>query len=279
MGSYAIEKSVIRIAQRFAIFILGTGLFGNAVYIFGLSFYQGYLDGLGFDYEFFPIEWDDVLIWAYLGSAWLGFEILLALADYSRTILLLVIIFFMAFFFIAAKFFMYLDRPTFKIKRKSNISKERFTELKKIKRKRPIFYKVFYLFFLRMFFSKRSVYAYASSYFALIIIYLLIFFLVIWIFWPSFGDNYGQVVAEKERKRYEENLCFNKTGYWSKCIVVSANYIKTNDEEVKGRLIVRDKNLLGIYTKNGAVTVALPKNYYFNNSKNPCYQKKKGCKP
>lgn len=66
------ESTLHQILKKLLLVIIGSGLLTNALYILGLAYYEGYIVGLGFDYNLFPIDWNDALLWTYAASRELG---------------------------------------------------------------------------------------------------------------------------------------------------------------------------------------------------------------
>ncbi len=57
--------------------VSGTGLITNAIYIFGLGYYEGYLKGIGFLFDLFPISTTNgAFMWAYHASRHLAIDII-----------------------------------------------------------------------------------------------------------------------------------------------------------------------------------------------------------
>lgn len=55
----------------------GTGLITNAIYIFGLGYYEGYLKGMGFLFDLFPISTtNSAFMWTYHASRHLAVDII-----------------------------------------------------------------------------------------------------------------------------------------------------------------------------------------------------------
>jgi len=121
--------------------------------------------------------------------------------------------------------------------------------------------------------KEQSLMAFAASYFFLVFLFFIPIFLIIWVYFPMVGIEHGKSVAESRIENYKENLCENKEYYWSKCVELSTAHIKAYKTPalVKGILILRRGNLLGVFTENGPVTMSMPNNYYYKAERNGCY--------
>ena len=69
------SSGTLELVRKMIVLLVGSGIFLNASYIYGWGFYTGYLEQFGFEYSFFPIEWNKSNFWAYYASRALGISI------------------------------------------------------------------------------------------------------------------------------------------------------------------------------------------------------------
>ncbi len=271
MEQPVMEETLLKLLKKFLLVAIGSGILGNALYIHGLAYYEGYIGGLGFEYDFFPLDDSNVLFWTYMASRELGASSILALADFQVPIVFLSI----GIVYLISRLWMEISNPSIK-KNKKNYPKYDFQLAKKInsiKRKYGLRFMVFYVPLRWLILKEQSFIAFAASYFFLIFMAFLPIFIVIWIYFPFMGIAHGESVAKDAREYYQENLCGGDEDYWSRCITIRKEYLEDYKELsfVKGRVILNDSGLLGIYTKDGPVVIAMPKKLYLKSEKNKCY--------
>ncbi|GAB2597755.1 hypothetical protein [Nitrincola alkalisediminis] len=85
------EDTILKLLKRLMLVVIGSGLLGNALYIHGLSYYEGYIDRFGFEYGFFPLPSSDVLFWTYSASRELGASSIIAIAKFKLPIFLTIL--------------------------------------------------------------------------------------------------------------------------------------------------------------------------------------------
>ena len=49
----AMESTLLKFLKKLLLIVIGSGLVTNALYIYGLAFYQGHIARVGFEYAFF----------------------------------------------------------------------------------------------------------------------------------------------------------------------------------------------------------------------------------
>ncbi len=118
---------------------------------------------------------------------------------------------------------------------------------------------------------EKSMWAFLASYVFLLILFFLPIFLAIWIYFPLLGYRHGESIAQERLQYYETSLCGDKNAYWNECVSVPTQHLNNyqiNSVEIHGRIILKHDNLLGIVTKNGAVTMTIPHTLYHRTIKN-----------
>ncbi|SIT08944.1 hypothetical protein SAMN05421686_109128 [Thalassolituus maritimus] len=277
MESENLESVFLKIFKRLMLLAIGSGLLGNALYIYGLGYYQGYVEALGFEYNLFPIEWKDTLLWTYDASRELGISSIDLMNKFSSSALLILLL----SLYIISRIWMQLsnvksDNVKGKIKPKIN-----FRLAKKIysfKLKHIWVYRFIYIPTRWFLLKEQSFMAFAASYFFMLFLIFIPLFVIIWIYFPLFGVNHGELVAQKRLKYYESYLCGDLSDYWSRCIEINVtepeNYGGISNPI--GRVLFKNGSLVAILTKEGPITLTMPPNYYFKPDRNRCF--KNGCK-
>ncbi|ALS99734.1 hypothetical protein [Lacimicrobium alkaliphilum] len=245
------------ILKKILLVALGSGLATNALYIYGLAFYQGYINRFGFEYGFFPIEWEDALMWTYAASREFGVTTVhwwTKLGLGSMSIMLLTI-------YVIAR--MWMAATAENKPRKSLFKKKSFGTLRTLAEIRRSYPRTFDT--IRWFFNaEQSLWAFVVSYFALIVIFCVPLFIMIWVYFPLIGMKHGNDIAEKRLAWYEESLCADEDDYWDECVRVATTHIGNPDlpGHQVGRLILKHQSYLGLLTQCGPVTMTMPKEFY-----------------
>lgn len=265
------EDSLLRILKKFLLVAIGSGLLSNALYIHGLAYYEGYIDRLGFEYDFFPLPSSDVLFWTYYASRELGASSIVAITQFKLPIIIIVlgIVYFLSRVWMESS----KKRTTGPVKapRKNNI--KLFKKIYKFRSDHKfIFYSV-YIPIRWLILKEQSLMAFIASYFFLVFLFFIPIFLFIWVYFPMVGLEHGRSVAESRIEFYKDNLCGDKDDYWNECIIVDTKHLKNYKvpKPVAGRLMLRSGNLLGIFTEKGPVVITMPSNYYLETTKNSCF--------
>lgn len=270
------EVVFLKILKRLMLVAIGSGLLGNSLYIYGLGYYQGYIESLGFEYNLFPVEWSDTLLWTYAASRELGVSSIGLISKFTSPALLILL----ASFYLIARIWMQLSKVQPSGKVHSVRNKINFKLAKKIfffKKKHIWAYRIIYLPFRWLLIKEQSFIAFAASYFFMFFLIFIPIFIITWIYFPLFGVNHGKLVAEKRLKHYETYLCGDSDEYWSQCMKIDASEIKNHGDiaDPIGRVLFKNGNLVAVLTKNGPITLSMPKVHYFKTEVNPCYEK--GC--
>ncbi|PSV27265.1 MULTISPECIES: hypothetical protein [unclassified Photobacterium] len=212
--------------------ILGTGLFAKAIQLYGLGYYEGFIEGHGFEYYLFPIEWEDTALWAYFASQDLGTKFLGALGISPLQFIVIAIV-----LFFSILFGLYYPRT------KNDIEAEGTGSGKSLKDN----------LFISM----------IGSYALMVAVCLFSLFVLIWVFLPSVAFEHGEAVAQKQMANYQQ-LCVKDNPYWNnKCISVLVNGV-----EYTGIIIVRNDDKVGLLTQKGALTFTLEEKFSYFNLKN-----------
>ncbi|WP_419239067.1 hypothetical protein ACN08P_22850 [Photobacterium leiognathi subsp. mandapamensis] len=209
--------------------IFGTGLFAKAIQLYGLGYYEGFIEGHGFEYYLFPIDWDDTALWAYFASQDLGTKFLGTLGISPLQFIIIAIV-----LFFSVLFGLYYPRYSDDIKTEETGSEKSL--------KNNLFISMI------------------GSYAVMVAVWLFSLFILIWVFLPSVAFEHGETVAQKQMGNYKQ-LCVKDNPYWNnKCISVSVNGV-----EYTGIIIVRNDDRVGLLTQKGALTFTLEEKFsYFN---------------
>ncbi len=274
MDSQKVEAVFLKILKRVMLFAMGSGLLTNALYIYGIAYYQGYIERLGFEYTLFPIDWDGALIWTYIASQQLGISTISLWTTLSEKVVLVLL----GAFYLLARVWMYLSKENNTVNSDSIHKVRRYKLAKKIvyfKNKLPWLFKITYVPIKWLLITEQSLIAFSASYFFMLVLLFIPIFIFIWVYFPLIGLSHGQNIANYKLEEYEKFLCGNSEEYWSECITVPIRNSSSNKiiKEVEGRLIVKNKDLIGILTKEAPVTTTMPKYFYHKTEKNPCYGK------
>lgn len=301
--SSSFEESALIILKRIALLALGSGLIGNAIYIYGLGYYEGFISRLGFDYTLFPIQWSDTRMWAYQGSRELGvssIEIIVQLPWWAL-LLLMFAVYMLVLLWMASSNLTKPKKSVEEIRHENAKTNEKVNKawhsfkntiptlirvklnnLKNqlFKLKNNIIIKGLIGLFRWFIVTKQSFVAFLASYFFLIFLFMLPFFAAIWAYFPMLGWEHGASIAKRRLTEYEKYLCGSKNDYWSQCFTIK---LPSSDKEkkpniVEGRLMLRNGDYIGLLSKKGSIihpiVMTLPKPYYFENIKNPCFEMK-----
>lgn len=264
MNSKDTESKEFIILKRVLILILGSGLLGNALYIYGQSYYQGYVERLGFEHTLFALNWSDSIFWAYEASRHIGANLLVNITKYNISYVTIVATIIMSAIYLLLSSY----------KENSNTSSKLDSRLPRriiaFRKKSPLTYKYVCRPLIWACGSKkfaRTVLAFYSSNIYFVVGLML---LLIWVFFPHLGLSHGEAVGRNELQRYENHLCGSTEDYWSECISFRN---PENGELIQGKLIARNDELIGVITDRGPVTFSFPKSYYFETKKNPCFNR------
>lgn len=254
--------------KRLLLVIIGSGLMTNALYIYGLSYYQGYIENIGFEYNFFPIEWDETLLWTYFASRELGVTTVNFWTNITEPVMLLILVgnYFIARIWMAINA---LDR---------NRKNQKCTFLARFlvqrRKNHPKAFNIIYPAVSWFFIMEQSLWAFMASYFVLIFLIFIPLFILIWVYFPLIGFRHGEKIGTAQFERYQSELCAGKSDYWSKCIKLSTGHFKNKNlpETVYGRVIAKNGPLIGLITADGPVTITMPSLFFQKTEKNECYK-------
>jgi len=257
-----LPATLIALLKKVLLIAIGSGLISNALFIYGLAYYQGYIETFGFEYALFPTDWNGALLWTYVASREIGISTVNLWTDMGASSLLVI-----AFsFYMLARIWMASNRPLNKAGTLKRIPKRDFANLLiSLRRRSPKVFKVLFPPLKWLFNTEQSLWAFVASYFAMIVVFFIPIFLLIWVYFPMIGNSHGESIAEKWMTRYEQSLCGDSDGKWSQCIEVTTAHLKQYEltKKLCGRLIAKKDDLLAIYTNDGPVTVTRPTAFYF----------------
>lgn len=270
MKDFAFENTLQKILKKILLVLIGSGLITNALYIYGLAYYEGYIENLGFEYNFFPVKWEDTLLWTYFASRELGASTVGFWTKITGSVLLLVVV---VSYFIA-RLWMAINSSDSNKRKRNNKSTSLARFLVKRRKSYPKFFKVAYpplRWFLVM---EQSIWAFLASYFVLIIIFFIPLLIFIWVYFPLIGLKHGENIGTKQFELYQNDLCAEKDDYWIKCVRLSTDHLMGKDlpGTVYGRVVVKNGSLVGLITPDGPITMTIPPLFFQKTKKNECYQ-------
>lgn len=246
------ESTANQIIKKIFLIIIGSGLVTNALYIYGLSYYQGWLSNLGFSYELFPIEWEESVLWTYFASIESGADSYAYLTNMSITLILTIV--FVVYAITRIWSLQYQKEQVIEEKIKCNKCEKIYLALKSfhVKCLKYRAYKACAHFLKWFLITEQAIWAFAASYFALVVLFVFPVLAFIWIYFPLVGYSHGERVAKERLDFYQDNLCKAHNNNWNQCISIPTNGIKQKNlpEYVTGRLVIKKENLLGLITED-----------------------------
>lgn len=267
------EDTILRILKRFMLVLIGSGLLGNALYIHGLAYYEGYIERFGFDYGFFPLPSSDVLFWTYSASRELGVSSIVAITKFKFSVFLTIL----GSVYLLSRIWMesssQVKKPFKPAAKKQNINL--YKKIYKFREDYKIAFYVFYIPLRWLILKEQSLMAFIASYFSLIVLFFVPIFFFIWVYFPMVGLEHGKSVAESRIEYYKKNLCGDEYDYWSNCMVFSTKHIDSYGapKNISGRLILRTGNFIGVFTESGPVTMSLSSDFYHLSTLNERYSR------
>lgn len=260
------EAFLNQLFKKILLVVLGSGVLVNALYLFGISFYEGLTKGLGFELLIFPVDWTDGRLWAYVASREIGVSAVTVWVKLTINYIL----FLMLVCYVAVRVWL-------KIKENGVGSKEgrirwhkrTLKSVARFKKRNPRVFSILLWLFIR----EDALWAFVAAYALMICVFFIPIFLLAWSFYPSFGLAYGERIGEQMRVKFDKQLCFESGEFWSPCVSVSTKHIDQAGlpDYVVGRLLFRHEKIVGIYTKAGPVTMTLPENFYQLTQRSACY--------
>lgn len=270
MRNLVFESAVQKILKKILLVVISSGLITNALYIYGLSYYEGYIGNMGFEYDFFPIKWDETLLWTYVASRDLGASTVSFWTKLTGPVMLLILV--VSYF--VARIWMAINAQGLTSNRrvKRNFFLARF--IVRLRANHPKAFRIIYppvRWFLIM---EQSIWAFLASYFVLIVLFFIPLLIFIWVYFPLIGLSHGEKVGVRQFEIYKKELCGRKNEYWNKCLKFSTSHLKDKDlpETIYGRVIVKNGLLVGLITPDGPVTMTMPAVFYQKSEKNKCYK-------
>ncbi|MCS0225702.1 hypothetical protein NDJ09_20545 [Vibrio alginolyticus] len=263
------EVVVQRIFKRVLLIFAGSGLLTNAMYVYGLGYYQGYVEAFGFEYAFFSIDWANAIVWTYYASRELGVNLIIVMGTYPHAVL---VIFPTVYLFARVWSSLTAETTT------SNVQATNANGLKNYRSKvRYVRFKATHPFLFAyilkplawLFAKEQAFFAFLASYFFLFILCLLPLFVSIWVFLPSIGNQHGQLVVSEYLDGKNGKICERAENGWNPCVSIKTKHLKeynpTIEEEVTGLIILKNGSYVGLYTESGSITMTLPQGFYYKN--------------
>jgi hypothetical protein len=188
MKDFAFENRLQNILKKILLVIIGSGLITNALYIYGLAYYEGYIENLGFEYNFSPVKWEDTLLWTYFASREIGASTVSFWTKITGPVLLLIIV---VSYFVAR---LWMAINTSGTNKNSKIKKSTFLARFLIKRRKnhPVTFKLIYRPIRWLLVMEQSLWAFLASYFVLIALVFLPLLVFVWVYFPLVGLNHGE---------------------------------------------------------------------------------------
>lgn len=260
------ENNLNQAIKKILLVVLGSGVLVNALYLFGVSYYEGLIKSLGFELLMFPIEWSEGRLWTYMASREIGVSTVSIWIELAGPYipLIMAVCYFTVRVWLKAK-----KRPKVKKGGPTGGRKKFLQFIARWKKKYPTCFSIL-LWFVR---TEDAFWAFIAAYSLMICVFFIPMFLIVWSFYPSFGLVYGEKVGERIRMRYDKELCGENNEYWSSCFSFPTKHIdqKGLPEQVLGRLVFKKDRIIGVYTKNGPITMTLPEDFYQITKKNACH--------
>lgn len=270
MKALIFENALQRILKKLLLVVMGSGLIGNALYIYGLAYYEGYIESLGFEYNFFPIKWEETPLWTYFASRELGASTVIFWTKITIPVIVLILV--MVYFI--ARIWMAInsnESPKNPNPRK-NTTLARFL-VRRRRASRKIF-NVIYPPIRWLLIMEQSVWAFLASYFFLIFLFFIPIFIFVWVYFPLIGLNHGSKIGAKKFEQYKQELCGNKNDYWGKCLTFTTSHLKDKNLplSVRGRIVAKNGTLIALLSEAGPITMTMPPIFYQSTEKNPCFK-------
>ncbi len=258
-----VESVVQQIFKKTLLVILGSGLVGNALYIYGLAYYEGYIKALGLDVLLFPIEWSEARLWTYFASRELGVSTVNVWMKFTSSFMPAVMI----AAYVVVRLWIALNGPAKKVRPKLSRVK-RLRKLVAFGRKWPVVYKVTKWLMIK----EQAFWGFIASYFALVFMVFVPLFLLVWVLFPAVGVSHGKYVGKSLMSFYEKNLCGDESDYWNRCVPIRTAHLEDESlpEKINVRIIAASGDLYGLMTKDGPVVMTKPPVIYYLNAKREC---------
>lgn len=263
------EVVVQRIFKRVLLLLAGSGLLTNAMYVYGLGYYQGYVEAFGFEYAFFSIEWANAIVWTYYASRELGVNLIIVMGTYPHAVL---VIFPTVYLFARVWASLTTENAPSDVQvTNANVLKNYRSKARYVRFKAKYSFLATYVLkpLAWLFAKEQAFFAFLASYFFIFILCLLPLFVSIWVFLPSIGNQHGQLVVSEYLERNSGNICERSDNGWSPCVSIKTKHLEMYDqvieEEVTGLIILKNGSYVGLYTESGAITMTLPQNFYYKN--------------
>ena len=272
-----LENLYFKLLKRIMLLVLGSGLLTNALYIYGLGYYEGFIERLGFEFYLFPIDWDEAILWTYTASRDFGENSIIVLGKTSPYIFLSLL---PAFYFLV-RVWMHISKPKHggpKSKEKLPFKFKFARKAHRLKKNKLFVYRFIFTPINWLLLKEQSFFAFFASYFFMIFLLFIPIFIIVWVLFPVFGFNHGESVAEKRWEWYQESLCGDESSYWSRCIKFNVDHLSKYEVSgsVSGRVVIKKDRLVGVITESGPMVLSMPADFFYNTERNPCFEK--GCK-
>lgn len=258
-----------RALKKLLVVIIGSGLITNALYIYGIAYYEGYVKSLGFDYHLFPVKWEESMLWTYSASREIGASTVRIWTKFSLKDVLL----FLAITYALARIWIAIDDiESKKSPKPSSILYLRL--LVRLRRRIPLTFKCIYLPLRWLIIKEQSLLAFMASYFILIFFWFMPLLIFIWVYFPLIGSNHGSSVGTKNLEHYQSNLCSEKEKRWDQCITLSTAHLNDPNlpQNIRGRIVLMNGAFVGIITDGGPIIMTMPSQIFHKTSENKCYQ-------
>ncbi len=105
--------------------------------------------------------------------------------------------------------------------------------------------------------NKNSIRGIVVSYGLLLFLFVLPILALMWAFYPNLGSEHGQRFVAGYQERLGDSFCSEYETHWTPCIKIEFE----NGEVYEGLSIVKNENVLGLYTEDGPVMLTLPEQF------------------
>lgn len=87
---------------------------------------------------------------------------------------------------------------------------------------------------------------------------------------PNHAINDGKEKANRFIENHKNDFCSIQSNGWNPCISIKIDHLKGyNDymqfKEITGKIILKNDNYIGVYTKDGSITMTLPETFFYQN--------------
>lgn len=256
-----VESLIRQIFKKILLLVLGSGILSDALHIYGLSYYRGLVESLGFEVLFFPVDWEEARLWTYSASRELGVSTVNFWIKLTFPHVLLI----MLVAYIVARVWMAINQREKRAKKPDLVNRKPSKFVAAFKERYPFLFRVLRVILI----TEQSIWALVASYFVLVFIFFVPLFIFVWVYFPIVGASHGEEIGARYVKIFEKDLCDEKESVWNACVSLVAS--NGGDEKmlpIFGRVLLKHENVVGVFTKEGPVTMTVPESFYYKAQRN-----------